>query len=195
MPSVEDGRAFSEASASSHSTEGHYRFRTPSVSVSPPPSARDGRGEAGNAQSLEQRPLASLAELTTAIDDVRTNPRYPEAGSSRLNPAHTYGAPGRPTSPRPKSTRSRRSSSRSPRHDVTSEEPPQDAFYDENFQQAYMRTKRLVRDLSSALGSSTLHQELDSAMGKLYDTSVRLADFQHPTNSMVGFVGDSGVGG
>ncbi|KAI1844902.1 hypothetical protein JX266_008918 [Neoarthrinium moseri] len=90
----------------------------------------------------------------------------------------------------------RRSSSRTkqPPHAVEDEEPPDDRFHAPGFQQAYIEAIELVASLKAVLGSSTLHVDEDSTIGRLYQKATELSEFRCLARRTVGFVGDSGAG-
>jgi hypothetical protein len=90
----------------------------------------------------------------------------------------------------------RRSSSRTiiTPHDVQDEDPPQDRFHEPNFQQAFGDAKRLMSEIASVLGSSSLLIDPDSTVQRLHREAGDLGRFQCVSSRTVGFVGDSGVG-
>jgi hypothetical protein len=90
--------------------------------------------------------------------------------------------------------RRRRSASANQGYDVGEEAPPQDRFYNPEFQRSFTHAKSLMTRLARVLGSSTLPLEPDSTMKALHDKAGELAHFRCPPTRTVGFVGDSGVG-
>jgi len=128
--------------------------------------------------------------IAAAIDNIAADssarPALPVDGSTIRR--------GESTSRR--SSHARRSSSRSVlvRHELATEEPPQDVFNETSFQDAFHNTKRLMADVATELGSSSLHRNPDSVMHRLRNEARDLAEFQCPTTRTVAFVGDSGTG-
>lgn len=90
----------------------------------------------------------------------------------------------------------RRSSPRASQacHMVEDEELPNDKFNTASFQGSLAATKQLMCDLRSALGSSSIHLQSESAMKSLHERADKLACFRPPCTRTVGFVGDTGVG-
>jgi hypothetical protein len=90
----------------------------------------------------------------------------------------------------------RRSSSRTiiTPHDVQDEDSPQDRFHEPTFQQAFGDAKRLMSEIATVLGSSSLRIDPDSTVQRLQREAGDLAHFQCLSSRTVGFVGDSGVG-
>jgi hypothetical protein len=131
-----------------------------------------------------------MSDMAAALDGVATGSDYP---ASRLSPEY-QGIGGQPSNQA--SSRRRRSSSRIsiPSHDVRDEEPPHNGFHEPIFQQAFGDAKMLMVELVDVLGSSSLHNDADSTMRRLYKQTTDLAHFQCPSSRIVGFVGDSGVG-
>ncbi|UNI24883.1 hypothetical protein JDV02_010602 [Purpureocillium takamizusanense] len=95
-----------------------------------------------------------------------------------------------------RSSRGRRSSSRplAVRHQVTDEEPPQDAFNETGFQDAFRNTKGLMADIVVALESGSLHNDTGSIMHRLRNEAQDLASFNCPSTRTVAFVGGTGAG-
>ncbi|KAF7549239.1 hypothetical protein G7Z17_g6514 [Cylindrodendrum hubeiense] len=211
IPSIED-RALSDdtSTTTSHSP----RFRTPSVSVSPPASSRSARSAVGNARgsrtaaqarseshgidsALNLMRLSSpdgignLSDVANAIDAVG---RGSDSRSVSLAPEDQSSKDKSKT--REQSSRRRRSSSKvvTLRHDVKDEELPKNAFHDPSFQQAFRDAKNLMSNMRDVLGSTSLHNDPDSTMRRLHKEAGDLAGFKYPSTRTVGFVGDSGVG-
>jgi hypothetical protein len=146
----------------------------------------------GNVNGEPTPEAYSLIAMQAALDqDISHHPVTPEARSERqhLSPTST------PT-PHVTSPRRRRSSSAipQPRHEASSEPPPESRFHQPEFQEAFLSAKRLMSDLSDVLSSNQLHHEPDSTMKRLYDEARELSAFVCPDTRTVGFVGDSGVG-
>lgn len=80
------------------------------------------------------------------------------------------------------------------RHDVRTEERPNNVFHSVDFQNAFLGAKHLVGRVAYVLASSNLHQDAQSTMHKLHSEAVELANFRCPTTRTIAFVGDSGVG-
>lgn len=205
------------ASTTSHE---EFNFRTPSISLSPPPSSgRETRqytlstGQYNNQHERSTTPTSS--EITAGISQLHVAEEGPlsnlnalaaaiEADSrpkSSENPGDTLDVSTPPLggthsqSPAA-SPRRRRSSSRLeiPPHSVSDEPPPADVFNSPGFQKALRDTEVLVRNLVTVLKTSPLHQEAGSTMAKFYDVAVRLSKFPQSANRIVGFVGDAGKG-
>jgi hypothetical protein len=77
---------------------------------------------------------------------------------------------------------------------VREEEPPQDRFFDPEFQQAFGEAKTLIASLSRVLGTSSLGLEPDSKIHESLERANKLAKFQCPPTRIVALVGDSGAG-
>ncbi|KAF4448281.1 hypothetical protein F53441_8315 [Fusarium austroafricanum] len=168
LPSTEDGITESVSSRSSPIVN---RYRTPSVSITPPATARN-RGQ-------------SHVELTPGIQNIRLSESNGPAAS--LSPEPNRSRTGTPR-------RRRSSSGVVQQHNVEDEELPQDAFHSPEFQRAFRNSKQLMSNIETVLGSSNIHNEPESTMRKLHQEAARLAAFEYPATRTVGFVGDSGVG-
>lgn len=203
MPFVFSG----SASTASHD---EFNFRTPSISLSPPPSSGGetgqytlSRGRAaaeitariGQLHVAEGSPLSNFNDLAAAIpveSDTRSN--GPENPGDRLDVSTP--APGT-RSPSPATSPERRGSSPRPDktpHSVSNEPLPADTFNSPVFQNALRDTENLVKDLITVLKSSPVHGEAGSAMAKIYDSAVHLSKFPKSASRIVGFVGDAGKG-
>jgi ABC-type glutathione transport system ATPase component len=106
--------------------------------------------------------------------------------------------PGSSTTP---GSRDRSSPSPSPgpanpkeRHQVESEDPPENFAHMTEVQDALDNARTLSRTMASVLSSSNLHHENGSSIQKLHQQATRLIDYQLPSSRIVGLVGDSGVG-
>lgn len=77
---------------------------------------------------------------------------------------------------------------------MVDELPPQERFHEPVFQQSFSSAKHLMANLVGVLASSSLHNEPDSAMQRLYQQAIDLSRFQYPSTRTMGLVGDSGVG-
>ena len=108
------------------------------------------------------------------------------------NPNRT--SPGATSRSRSKSRRRSGSHVDQPPHSVADELPPQERFYEPAFQQSFSNAKHLMVNLVRVLASSSLHDEPDCAMQRLYQQASDLSRFQYPSTRTVGLVGDSGVG-
>lgn len=129
--------------------------------------------------------------LAEAVESVAQGSRN---RTNSLAPSTPGGSPrqGTPQGRR----RARRSGSQAgqARHEVSDEEPPPDAFHSPAFQQGFGDAKRLMSDMETVLGSSTLHTDNGSTVGRLHQEAGELASFRYPSTRIVGFVGDSGAG-
>ncbi|RTE79247.1 hypothetical protein BHE90_006271 [Fusarium euwallaceae] len=180
------------------------RLRTPSVSITPPPTTRNhttpARSRNGSSQDevvrgmntmrlSEPNGVDNLSDVAEAVDRVA---RGSDSRAASLTPEPTSSRAGTPRQRR----RSRRSSSGADRlpHNVLDEELPQDAFHSPEFQQAFRDAKQLMSTVEGVLGSSSLHNSPESTIHRLHDEAGELARFEYPSTRTVGFVGDSGVG-
>lgn len=77
---------------------------------------------------------------------------------------------------------------------MADELPPQERFHEPAFQQSLSSAKHLMANIVGVLASSSLHNEPDSTMQRLYQQAIDLSGFQYPSTRTVGLVGDSGVG-
>ncbi|KAJ4184843.1 hypothetical protein NW755_008756 [Fusarium falciforme] len=180
------------------------RLRTPSVSITPPPTTRPqatpARSRNGSSQDevvhamntmrlSEQNGVDNLSDMAQAVDRVA---RGSDSRAVSLTPEPTSSRAGTPRQRR----RSHRSSSVVDKlpHNVLDEELPQDAFHSPEFQQAFRDAKQLMSTVESVLGSSSLHNSPESTIRRLHTEAGELARFEYPSTRTVGFVGDSGVG-
>lgn len=183
---------------------------TPSTAETDDHNARNRNTESSN--SNPNRTRAGADGIINGLSNMRLSP--PGGVSDMTGLAEAIDAAGQrseranslaPTiggeSPDPESARSRRRSRRASsqpvrmRHEVCDEELPPDAVHSPEFRQAFQSSKQLMSNMEAVLGSSTLHNDEDSTICRLYREAVNLAAFQYPSTRIVGFVGDSGVGG
>ena len=181
-------------------SRGTSHFRTPSLSLSPPP---DGDSELRASPRYEgpgRRPSSNrttdsidghlgMSQVAAAIEGVATGSDSPGVLLSPEPPVVSNDSSNRRVS-------RRRSSSRTqiPPHDVVDEELPHDRFNEPAFQSAFSDAKSAVAGLAAVISSSHLSNEPGSTMKRLYEEGGRLAQFRCPSTRTVGFVGDSGVG-
>ncbi|KAF4971538.1 hypothetical protein FZEAL_9822 [Fusarium zealandicum] len=205
VPSIETASQANRVSGDSLSLDSPHRLRTPSVSVTPPrpsPSLQDGvtRRSNGSGQDTiatgmsnirlsDSNGISNMHDLSRAVEAAEKETETPAAS---LSPEPTDSRTATPRQRR----RSRRSSARADqsRHDVLEEDLPQDAFHTPQFQQAFRDAKQLMSNVEGVLGSSSLHNDQESTMRRLYEQAGELARFEYPSTRTVGFVGDSGVG-
>jgi hypothetical protein len=200
----------SSITSDSESARTSPQIRTPSLSLSPPPSTsprtgaseavgssgvRRGRDVGGIDEKLQGMHLSgsfSMSKVADAIDDVAHS--VDSRGNSFLSPEPSteIGAASSPS----RSPRRRRSSSRVEEgpHDIRDENLTNDRFHDVAFQSTFGEAKNLMSELCNTLGSSSLRYEPDSIMQHLYEQANQLSRFECPPTRTVGFVGDSGVG-
>ncbi|KAK7964343.1 hypothetical protein PG988_011317 [Apiospora saccharicola] len=203
------------------STTSSTHARTPSVSLTPPPSSsgssrggaarvaprlRGGRNpdDDGDLDSIDgrlqdlsiSRPGAKsmgMSELADALNGISN-----DASGSRparlLTPDDQQSTPGTPL-PR-RNGRGRRSSSKLnvEIYDVCDEKAPNDRFNEPTFQAAFRDARKVMFDLKDTLESGSLHTDPDSTMKRLHQEAKTLSTFHCPPSRTVGFVGDSGVG-
>ncbi|KAM0549840.1 hypothetical protein ACHAPJ_009282 [Fusarium lateritium] len=167
------------------------RLRTPSVSVTPPSTARSRDASQGdvtaglrNIALSDTASISNLSGLAAAVDAVAIR----EDNAASLPAERRRSRTGTPRA------RRRSSSGVNHPHNVADEELPDDAFHSPEFQRAFRDTKQLMSSVKIVLESSTLHSDPESTMRKLYQEASRLANFEYPATRTVGFVGDSGVG-
>ncbi|KAJ6789790.1 hypothetical protein PWT90_02340 [Aphanocladium album] len=200
-------------SGQSTETSSAFNFRTPSISVSPtpepehreytfspipgprplPPSREQTSDEIrhGLAQLHVDASgaLSNLQSLSSALNGVPLAQAEPTPRSSLTAPAGHAGRGGRSG----QTTPHRRPSSVLA-YDVANEEYPNDPFNSAEFQSALLDAKAVAQKLADVLSSSTLHQEEESAVHRLYNDSLTLANFRPSETRTVGFVGGTGVG-
>lgn len=200
---------------SGHSTEtsSAFNFRTPSISVSPTPEPEQREytfspipGPRPLPPSREQTSdeirdglaqlhvdasgaLSDLQSLSSALNDVPLAQAEP---TPRLSVTAPAGHAGRGRHSR--ETTPRRKSGSILSYDVANEEYPNDPFNSAEFQSALLDAKAVAQKLADVLSSSTLHQEEESAVHRLYNDSLTLANFKPSETRTVGFVGGTGVG-
>ncbi|KAH8883504.1 hypothetical protein GQ53DRAFT_699385 [Thozetella sp. PMI_491] len=80
------------------------------------------------------------------------------------------------------------------RHEVRDEMAPKQRFHEQSFQDKLRDSKEGVSQLVELLSSSSLHNDPDTMMKRLFKQAEDLSSFQSPATRTVGFVGDSGVG-
>lgn len=154
--------------------------------------------------SPNEIPTTRSSTVSGIADGMKNMAFGPEPSQSTPPPSTPHLHPESPnpnrTSPgatgRPRSRSRRRSGSHvdeSP-HNVVDELPPQERFHEPVFQQSFSSAKHLMANLVSVLASSSLHNEPDSTMQRLYQQAIDLSRFQYPSTRTMGLVGDSGVG-
>lgn len=223
--------------------ETHYRHRTPSFSLSPPPKEAQTPATAFTTPWSSPRPVENLSftdiektmrSLHLARDEVNGNGEYfrnedmqPNSNGVRLpsmgtngndlayilalmglsQGTHLQGSPLdrellRPTSAGSAvsdqsvcyscpSTPGRPSSSA---YNIEVEEVSDSDYHNPRFQDAIAQTRTTVANLLRILESSSLLNDPDSHMRKLYEQAQSLRTFESPAAQVVGLVGGSGVG-
>lgn len=131
--------------------------------------------------------LSNLHDLSSALHDV---PLGQAKSTSRSSLTAAGGDAGlgrdsRQTTPQ---------LSKAPLYDIAKETYPDDPFNSAEFQAAFLDAKNVARKIADALSTGSLHHEEDSAMHRLYNRSVTLANFKPSETRIVGFVGGTGVG-
>jgi hypothetical protein len=192
LPSIEGSVSDSSGGAAISRGPGTAHSRTPSLSLTPPPTntSEDLRGGSAirrAADSIDGR--LGMSEIAHAIEGVATNSDSSGALLRAQSPAVGDSSSHRRVSGRRSSSRTSMTPYR-----VIDEDPPNDRFHEPTFQQAVSDAKRLMSELTGVLSSSSIRNEPDSAMSRLRDEAEELANFQCPSTRTVGFVGDSGVG-
>lgn len=210
IPSTEtDGFVASESVDSRSSASPFNRLRTPSVSVTPPASSssphvrdtytpatpRNATSQDGIASGIQNIRLSEpngLSNSNGLLDAVDTVARGSDDRVASLSPEPLNSREG---TPRQRHRRRRSSTGANRPHNVLEdEELPQDAFHSPSFQKAFRDAKQLMANVERVLGSSYLHNEPGSTIGRLHSEAGELARFEFPSTRTVGFVGDSGVG-
>ena len=175
IPSIEGHIDYTSDEATVSRASSHSR--TPSLSLTPPPS----HGSEVLDSPHSERGALAPRRTTDSIEG--------RLGMSTESPSGGNG----PSNQRSHRTRSR-SPGEAPRHNVEDEVPPQDRFHDPTFQEAFSDTRRFISELADVLASSVLHLDPDSTTRRLHEKAADLAHFRCPPTRTVGFVGDSGVG-
>jgi hypothetical protein len=177
---------------------------TPSVSSNESNRAIIGR-ESGSRPHSQTTPPGTRSATVSGIANGMGNMTFGREAFQSPSPAPgTYLSPVSPSPDRTDGDATGRSRSASRRrsgshvdqipHNVADEEPPQERFHEPAFQQAFANAKSLVAQLIDVLARSSLHNEPDSSMRRLYLQANDLGRFQYPSTRTVGLVGDSGVG-
>jgi hypothetical protein len=143
----------------------------------------------------------SNVSISAGIENMATGPDIaqpiplPAASSSDLELPSPNTA-NRSTSGRRSSAFRRRSGSHvsHPTHNVADENFSEELFHETRLQEALTNATALVTSLFHVLGSSSLHNEPDSAIRGLSLDASAMSNFQCPSKRTVAFVGDSGVG-
>jgi len=192
LPSIEGSSTDSSGGANISRGPGTAHSRTPSLSLSPPPTnasedLRSGPATHGAANSIDGR--LGLSELTDAIEGIARNS---DSSGALLHPQSP--APGDRSSQRRVSRRRSSSRTNTAPHNVMDEEPPNERFHQPTFQQAISDAKQIMSKLTDVLSTSSIGNDPDSTMRQLYEKAANLANFHCPSTRKVGFVGDSGVG-
>lgn len=170
------------------------RYRTPSVSLTPPPSSEDATSRSDSLEvntNFEQD--GSRDSITNRLANVRiTN----NVDTSQVAPAiHSdHGENEATLLPERASRRSRRSSSIRPPHVVENEVPTSDVFNQVPIQRALEDARTLAATLATALSSGTIHTDANSYLHRLHTEALECADFRNPSTRTIGFVGESGAG-
>lgn len=80
------------------------------------------------------------------------------------------------------------------KYEVSEEQIREDKFNDPSFQAALRAAADVPKSLVAAMRTNPIHAEADTAIRDLYQSALRLQEFQHHETRTVGFVGDSGAG-
>jgi hypothetical protein len=197
LPSIEGGSA--DSSGGVNISGGTSHSRTPSLSLSPP--VGDSESQASpRLEGVSGRPASrratdsidgrlGMSQVAAAIEGVATGSDGPAVLLRPERPVVSNDSTHRRVSRRRSSSRTHLAP-----HDVVDEELPHDRFHDPTFQLAFSDAHRFVSELADVLSTSSLSNEVDSTMRRLYVEGKKLAQFQCPSTRTVGFVGDSGVG-
>lgn len=80
------------------------------------------------------------------------------------------------------------------RYDVKDERPPNEPYFDEQFQIALQRAKNVAGKIKSTLQECELAKDEESQVYGMIKTADELQSFDAPAVCTIGIVGDSGVG-
>jgi hypothetical protein len=80
------------------------------------------------------------------------------------------------------------------KYNINDEIPPDEPYFNEEFQKALRTGKCVAQRIASVLGSCDLAQDRDSQVFGMIQTANELRQFDAPSVCTIGIVGDSGVG-
>jgi hypothetical protein len=80
------------------------------------------------------------------------------------------------------------------KYDVKDERPPNEPYFDEQFQRALQKGKYIARNIKETLQTCELADDRDSHVHRMIQTADELRNFDAPAVCTIGVVGDSGVG-
>ncbi|KAF2114884.1 hypothetical protein BDV96DRAFT_576070 [Lophiotrema nucula] len=79
-------------------------------------------------------------------------------------------------------------------YDIATEQKPDDAFFNAEFQAALAATKQEMKDISLAIWGCPISHRLGSDLHALKQWAQQLSEFEPTRTRTIGFVGESGVG-
>ena len=85
-------------------------------------------------------------------------------------------------------------SSKPGKYNINDETPPDEPYFNAEFQKALQNGKFVARRIGSILGTCELAQDRDSQVFNMIQTANELRQFDAPSVCTIGIVGDSGVG-
>jgi hypothetical protein len=85
-------------------------------------------------------------------------------------------------------------SSKLGRYNTNDEKPPNEPYFDEEFQKALQKAKSVAGRIANILDTCELARDRDSHVFSMIQTANRLRQFDAPSVCTIGIVGDSGVG-
>jgi hypothetical protein len=80
------------------------------------------------------------------------------------------------------------------RYDVKDERPPDEPYFDKQFQKALQKGKQIASKIKATLQECELAQDPESQIYGMIQTASELQNFDAPTVCTIGIVGDSGAG-
>lgn len=80
------------------------------------------------------------------------------------------------------------------RYDIQNEIPPNEPYFDKDFQRALLAGKSVALQIFDILGTCELARDRESQVHSIVQTANELSRFDAPSVCKIGIVGDSGVG-
>ncbi len=80
------------------------------------------------------------------------------------------------------------------RYDSRDETPPDEPYFNKDFQRALQAGRSIARDIGSVLGTCELARDPQSQVFRMIQTANQLSHFDAPAVCKIGIMGDSGVG-
>jgi len=143
-------------------------------------------------QTAEQRTYRSgAAELP---DDLSMQQLAKKLASGNLNGTSSSMSSNSGTSHLMPGSNTTRERTARGRYDVKDEKPPNEPYFNEQFQKALQKGKQIAGRIRDTLQACELAEDRESHMYSIIETATELHRFDAPAVCTIGIVGDSGVG-